>query len=59
MLNNDHESFAAAQACATLTAHGIDFVDEDDAGRVFLGVFKHVAHSRGTHTHKHFHEVRA
>ena len=50
---------AAAKTCAALAAHRIDFVDEDDAGGVLLGVFKHVAHARRAHAHEHFHEVRA
>jgi hypothetical protein len=36
---------AAAQAGATLAADGVDFVDEDDAGRVLLGLLEHVAHA--------------
>jgi len=36
----------AAQARATMTADRVDFVDEDDAGRVFLGLLEHVTHTR-------------
>ena len=50
---------AAAQARAALAADGVDLVDEDDAGGVFLGVFKHVAHAGRAHADKHFHEVGA
>src|SRR5690606_22744907 len=47
----------AAQACATLTTHGVDFVDEDNAGSLLLGVLEHVAHARSTDAHEHFNEV--
>ena len=48
---------ATAVTGTTRTANGINLVDEDDAGRVFLGLFEHVAHTAGTDTHEHFHEV--
>jgi hypothetical protein len=48
---------ATAQACATLAAHGVDFVDEDDAGSVLLGVLEHVAYAGRAHADEHFHEV--
>ncbi|MCY1543981.1 hypothetical protein D9M68_798260 [compost metagenome] len=47
----------AAQAGATMATDGIDFVDEDDAGRVFLGLVEHVADAGRTHTDEHFDEV--
>ena len=47
----------AAQTGATMAADGIDFVDEDNAGRVLLGLFEHVAHARCADTDKHFHKV--
>ena len=49
---------AAAQAGATLAADGVDFIDEDDAGRVLLGVLEHVAHAGRAHADEHFDEVR-
>lgn len=49
---------AATQAGAALTAHCIDFVDEDDARRVLLGVFEHVADTGRAHADEHFNEVR-
>ena len=53
-------TFIVAAHCGTaLTAHGINFIDEDDAGRVLLRVFKHVAHTGSAHAHEHFHEVGA
>ena len=49
---------AAAQTGAAMTAHGVDFVDEDDAGGVLLGLFEHVAHAAGADADEHFDEVR-
>ena len=49
----------AAQARAAVAADGVDFVDEDDAGRVLLGLLEHVAHPRGADADEHLHEVRA
>ena len=48
---------ATAQARAALAAYGINLVDENNARRIFLGVFKHVAHPRCAHAHEHFHEI--
>ena len=50
---------AAAEPGAAVPAHCIDFVDEDDAGGVLLGLLEHVAHARGTHADEHLDEVRA
>ena len=50
---------AAAQAGATLAADRVDFVDEDDAGRMFLGLLEHVAHPRRAHADEHLDEVGA
>ncbi len=50
---------AAAQAGATLAADGVDFVDEDDAGRVLLGVLEHVAHAGRADADEHLDEVGA
>src|SRR5690554_2988712 len=49
----------AAQACATMTAHRIDLVDEDDAGRMLLGLLEHVAHPAGADTDEHFYKIGA
>ena len=48
-----------AQASATMTTHRIDFVDENDAWRLLLGLIKHIANTRGTDTNKHLNKVRA
>ncbi len=49
----------AAQAGAALAADGVDFVDEDDAGRVFLRLFKQVADARRAHADEHLHKIGA
>ena len=48
---------AAAEAGAAMTADRVDFVDEDDAGRVLLGLLEHVAHAAGADADEHFDEV--
>ncbi len=40
-----------------MTTDGIDFVDEDDAGRILLGLLEHVTDAGGTHADEHFDEV--
>jgi hypothetical protein len=50
---------AAAEPGATVTADRVDFVDEDDAGRVLLALLEHVTHPRGADADEHFDEVRA
>ncbi len=50
---------AAAQAGAALAADGVDLVDEDDAGRVALGLVEQVAHAAGAHADEHLDELRA
>src|SRR5581483_8484191 len=49
---------AAAQACAALAAHGINFIDEDDARCGFFRLVEQVSHARCAHADKHFNEVR-
>ena len=44
---------------AAMTADRVDFVDEDDAGRVLLGLLEHVADAAGAHADEHLDEVRA
>src|SRR3546814_18172821 len=41
-----------------MAADRVDFVDEDDARRVALRLFEHVADAARTHTDEHFDEVR-
>jgi hypothetical protein len=49
---------ATTQASATVTTDRIDFVDEDDARGILLGLLEHVTHTRCAHADEHFHEVR-
>ena len=41
-----------------MAPHGVDFIDEHDAGRVFLGLLEHIAHAAGADAHEHFHKIR-
>ena len=50
---------AAAQTGAPLTADGINFIDEDDARGIFLGLFEQIAHPAGTNADKHLDKFRA
>ncbi len=50
---------SAAEACATVTADCVDFVDEDDAGGVLLALLEEVADARCADADEHFDEVRA
>ena len=50
---------AAAEAGAAMAADRVDFVDEDDAGRVLLGLLEHVAHAAGADADEHLDEVGA
>ncbi len=47
----------AAETGATMAADRVDFVDEDDAGRVLLRLLEHVAHARSADADEHFDEV--
>ena len=40
-------------------AHGVDLVDEDDAGGHLGGFLEQVPHPAGTHAHEHFLKIRA
>ena len=39
-------------------ANGVDLVDEDDAGSLFLGLLEEVAHLARAHADEHLHELR-
>ena len=47
----------AHHVAAALGADGVDLVDEDDAGRFFLGLLEQVAHFRRAHAHEHLYEL--
>ena len=40
-----------------MTADGVNFINENDAGRILLALFEKVADAAGAHADKHFHEV--
>src|SRR6266513_4827644 len=50
---------AAAETGAAMAADRVDFVDEDDAGRILLGLFEHVADAAGADADEHLDEVRS
>ena len=50
---------AAAEAGAAVAADRVDFVDEDDAGRVLLALLEQVADARGADADEHLDEVGA
>ena len=50
---------AAAETGAAVPADGVDLVDEDDGGRVGLGLLEQVADAAGADTDEHLDEVRA
>lgn len=48
---------AAVLAAAALLADGVDLVDENDTGRLFLGLLEQVAHLARAHADEHLHEL--
>ena len=48
----------AAQTGTALAADGIDFVNKDDARRIFLCLLEHIAHTAGTYADEHFDKIR-
>ncbi len=48
----------AAETCASVTSHSVDFVYKDDTCGVFLCGFEKVTHTRRAHTYVHFDKVR-
>ena len=50
---------SADSGAAALLADGIDFIDEHDAGCLFLGLLEEVSHLGGAHAYEHFHKFRA
>src|SRR5690606_20115124 len=47
-----------AQPGTTVTADGVDLINEDDARRMLFSLLEHVAHTAGADTDKHLHKVR-
>ena len=50
---------AAAEARAAMAADRVDFIDEDDAGRVLFRLLEHVAHTARADADEHLDEVGA
>ena len=50
---------AAAQSGAAVAAHGVNFVNEQNAGGVALGLFKEVADAGGADANEHLHKFAA
>src|SRR5882762_5641740 len=48
----------AAEPRPAMAAHGIDFIDEDDAGSIFLDLLEKIAHAARTDNDIHLHEIR-
>ena len=42
-----------------MAAHGVDLVDEDDGGSVFLGLLKEIPDTGRADAHEHLHKVGA
>ena len=49
---------AAAKSGTAMPADGVDLVDEDNAGRVFLRLLEHVADPRRADAYEHLDEIR-
>src|SRR5690242_12621111 len=49
---------ATAQAMSAAAPDRIDFVNKDQAGRVFARLLEHVPHAAGSHTDKHLDKIR-
>src|SRR2546428_568022 len=50
---------SAAQPGPAVSAHRVDLVHEDDAGRVLLALLEEVTHAGGADPDEHLHEVRS
>ena len=50
---------ATAEAVATTATDRVNFINEDQAGRVLARLLKHVAHAAGAHADEHLHKVRS
>ena len=50
---------SSAHAGAAMPADGVDLVDEEDAGRAFLGGGEQIADAAGAHADEHLDELRA
>ena len=49
---------STAVARAPRPANRVDFINEQNAGRIFFRLLKHIADAARTDTHKHLHKIR-
>src|SRR6185437_411684 len=49
----------APESRAAQTANGVYFIDEDNAGSMFLSLLEQITHTRGPDSHEHLHEIRS
>src|SRR5580765_973750 len=49
----------SAQPCSTEPTNGIDFVDKDNARRMFFPLLEEIANTGCSDTDKHFYEIRS
>src|SRR5208282_1225378 len=50
---------AAAEACAAMASHSVNFIYKDNARRMFLALDKQITDPRGSHADEHLDEIRA
>src|SRR6202041_2641579 len=48
----------AAQSSSAMASNRIDFIDENNARRILLALFKKIANAACAHAHEHLNEVR-
>ncbi len=48
---------ATAESCAAVTPDGVEFVDKNDARRLFLGLIEHVPYAGCTHADEHLDKI--
>ena len=50
---------AADETGAAFPADSVNFVEENDAWRIFLGLLKQVAHTRSSDSYEHLYKIAA
>ena len=48
---------SAAHAVSAVATHGVNFINEHEAGSRFFPLFKHITNAGSSHADEHFHEV--
>ena len=49
---------SAAHTGSTASCHGINLINKNNTGGIFLCFLKQIPYTGSTHAHKHFHKVR-